>query len=52
MKPWFAWYPVGIDDKWVWLKMVQRERRYLFNSYRAVGYPITPVVGYWIYSNA
>ena len=23
---WFAWFPVEIEDKWVWLEKVYRER--------------------------
>ena len=22
---WFAWYPVKIDHKWHWMKMIQRQ---------------------------
>jgi hypothetical protein len=24
---WFAWYPVKIDDTWIWLESVRRIRR-------------------------
>lgn len=23
-KYWFAWYPVMVDDQWVWLEIIQR----------------------------
>ena len=23
-EPWFAWYPVKVNGKWKWLKMIQR----------------------------
>ncbi len=49
MTKWFAWYPVNIDNEWVWLKSVYRVRRYV--HVRPGGeYPSPPVIGYWIYS--
>jgi len=52
MKPWFAWYPVNIDNKWVWLRTVERERHHAFLDARPFGdYPSYPVSGYWVYKN-
>ncbi len=35
---WFAWYPVRIDDEWVWLEHIERQitdcMGYLVSHYR------------------
>ena len=27
---WFAWHPVMIEDKWVWLKTIERREEWTF----------------------
>jgi len=40
-KSWFAWYPVQVNDKWVWLKIVYKTYRYNTKH----GLRVVPVYG-------
>lgn len=34
---WFAWYPVEIDDEWVWLERVDRAMAAMYWIYSPLG---------------